>query len=44
MEAYEKIMVSKEQGEIKALGRGVRGFEQEIWDKFKYWIVINGNY
>lgn len=44
MEAYEKIMVSKEQSEIKALGRGVRGFDEEIWDKFKYWIVVNGNY
>ena len=43
-EAYGKIMASKEQGEIKALGRGVRGFDEEIWDKFKYWIVVNGNF
>ncbi|WP_432651063.1 NADAR family protein [Huintestinicola sp.] len=43
-EAYEKIMASKEQSEIKALGRGVRGFDEELWDKFKYRIVVNGNY
>lgn len=29
---------------IKALGRKVEGFEQSVWDKYKYSIVLNGNY
>ena len=30
--------------QIKALGRKVRGFDQKVWDKFKYAIVLNGNW
>lgn len=38
------IMTNKDPKSIKALGRGVRGFDETIWDKFKYSIVSNGNY
>ena len=30
--------------QINALGRKVRGFDQAVWDKFKYAIVLNGNW
>ena len=30
--------------QIKALGRKVRRFDQKVWDKFKYAIVLNGNW
>lgn len=42
-ETYEKIMASDRPKEIKALGRGVRSFEQSKWDEHKYSIVLNGN-
>ena len=29
---------------MKALGRKVREFDQVVWDKFKYSIVLNGNW
>ena len=38
------IMENKDPKSIKALGRGVRGFDEAVWDRFKYSIVCNGNY
>ncbi|UXN02542.1 NADAR family protein [Bartonella sp. HY406] len=38
------IMANKDPKSIKALGRGVRGFDESVWDRFKYSIVSNGNY
>ncbi|MDQ2792555.1 MAG: NADAR family protein, partial [Bacteroidota bacterium] len=35
-EAEEKIMRSSDPKEIKALGKSVRKFNQNIWDKVKY--------
>ena len=29
---------------MKALGRKVRNFDPQVWDKVKYSIVLNGNY
>ena len=29
---------------MKALGRKVRNFDPQVWDKLKYSIVLNGNY
>lgn len=37
-------MKSKNPKEIKALDKKVRNFNQELWDKAKYLIVLNGNY
>jgi ribA/ribD-fused uncharacterized protein len=43
-ETNEKIMEAKEQNLIKQLGRKVRGFDEETWNRFKVPIVLNGNY
>ena len=40
----KKIMQSKFQKQIKALGRKVKNFDGKVWDKCKYSIVLNGNY
>lgn len=39
----DKIMQSKEPKEIKSLGRKVKNFDEKLWDKCKYSIVLNGN-
>lgn len=39
-----KILESAKQGTIKALGRKVKNFDETIWNKYKYSIVLNGNY
>lgn len=44
METKDKIMQCSTPKQIKALGRMVKGFDQEIWDKFKHSIVVNGNW
>ena len=43
-EIQEKILTCSDPKQIKALGRKVRGFEQAVWDAFKYSIVLNGNW
>ena len=43
-EVLEQIMKAKDPKEMKALGKKVRNFNQDIWDKTKYSIVLNGNY
>lgn len=43
-ETNRRIMESKEPGKIKELGRGVRGFKEEIWESFRLPIVLTGNY
>lgn len=43
-ESREKILNCTDPKQIKALGRKVCGFKQEVWDKFKYSIVLNGNW
>lgn len=43
-ESFEKIINSTNPSEIQKLGRQVRNFDSNIWDKFKYTIVFNGNY
>ena len=43
-EICELIMKSTDPKEMKALGKKVRNFEQTLWDKAKYSIVLNGNY
>ena len=43
-EIREQILACSVPGEIKALGRKVRGFDQKVWDRFKYAIVLNGNW
>lgn len=43
-EINEQIMKSSKQGEIKSLGRKIRGFKEEIWSQFKRPIILTGNY
>ena len=43
-EIREQILKCSDPKQIKALGRKVRGFDQKVWDKFKYAIVLNGNW
>lgn len=43
-EIEDKIMQSKEPKEIKSLGRKVKNFDEKLWDKCKYSIILNGNY
>ena len=43
-QAYDKIMKATHPREIQKLGREIKNYNQEIWDKWKYEIVCNGNY
>ncbi|MDS0525502.1 NADAR family protein [Clostridium sp. SHJSY1] len=43
-EILEKIMNSKYPKQIKELGRKIKNFDEEIWTKNKYSIILNGNY
>lgn len=43
-ETRKEIMACKDPKQIKALGRKVKGFDQVVWDQFKYSIVLNGNW
>ena len=43
IQTYDKIMSLSNPYKIKALGRLVKNFNQEIWDKHKEDIVFNGN-
>lgn len=43
-ETNELIMKADVPGEIKALGKKVKGFEESVWNEFKSLIVLTGNY
>ena len=43
-EIRKEILACSDPKQIKALGRKVRGFDQKVWDKFKYAIVLLGNW
>ncbi len=43
-EIYKRIMNAKSPMEMKALGREVRGFREDIWVTNRYRIVVEGNY
>ena len=40
----DKILHTSDPKIIKALGRNVRNYDEETWGKYKYKIVVNGNY
>ncbi|AYV78842.1 MAG: NADAR family protein [Edafosvirus sp.] len=40
---FNKIMKSDNQAVIKKLGRMVEGFDQDVWEKKRFDIVVNGN-
>ena len=41
---FEKIMNTKSQKDMRSMGRKVRGYDQSVWDSWRYKIVVNGNY
>ncbi|MCI8372140.1 MAG: NADAR family protein [Lachnospiraceae bacterium] len=43
-EIRQQILESSSPKQIKALGRKVQGFDQNVWDRAKYSIVLNGNW
>lgn len=43
LDAMEKALNAKEPGEVKAIGRAVKGFNQSIWDENKFALVIAAN-
>ncbi len=42
--SFYKIMAADSPREYKAIGRRIKGFNQDVWDKHKYDIVYKGNY
>lgn len=44
IEIQNEILITKKQGKIKELGRQIINFNQKIWDKHKYQIVVDGNF
>jgi len=44
LDSYTKIMASTDSREQKALGRKIKGFNDETWDKYKIDIVRMGTY
>ena len=43
-ERRKEILECSDPKQIKALGRKVRGFDQKVWDRLKYAIVLSGNW
>ena len=43
-EIRKEILECSVPKQIKALGRKVRGFDQKVWDRLKYAIVLSGNW
>jgi ribA/ribD-fused uncharacterized protein len=43
-ESYNKIMKSNNPKEIQELGRLIKNFDNELWDFYKFDIVVKGNY
>lgn len=43
-EIRRQILACREPRKIKMLGRKIKNFDEEAWNKVKYSIVLNGNY
>lgn len=44
IDVFNKIMNENNPRKIKSLGRKVDGFLDDLWNEWKYKIVVNGNY
>lgn len=42
-QSLEKILNADNPGAVKALGRGVRGFDESTWNEHRFDIVLRGN-
>ncbi len=43
-EIAERILSATHPGEVKSLGREIKGFDEETWVKKRFEIVVEGNY
>lgn len=43
-EIYQQIIESEKAGKVKELGRQVRYFNQRVWEKNRFEIVVRGNF
>lgn len=43
-QVQEQIRNCTDPKKIKALGRAVRPFDEKLWDRVKYPLVLTGNY
>lgn len=43
-EIRQQILESHDPRQMKTLGRNIRNFDQALWDRAKYSIVLNGNW
>jgi ribA/ribD-fused uncharacterized protein len=41
--ACERVLQATNPGDVKAIGREVLGFDQSLWEKERFDIVVNGN-
>ena len=44
LEIVDKIKGNKSPATIKTLGRQIKGYNEEIWKKIRYDVVLTGNY
>lgn len=44
IEVYNMIMTSNNQKEIKALGRKIRNYDDDVWSSVREGVVFKGNY
>lgn len=42
-EIYRKILASSNPGEVKALGRKIQAYDEDIWQQHRFDIVVQGN-
>lgn len=42
-ETFKKIILARSPNEAKTLGRQVKGFQDELWEKHRYQIVYDGS-
>ncbi len=43
MESFEKILQAKHPAEAKEFGRGVKNFNEKLWEQKRFDIVVQGN-
>ncbi|MBB4934868.1 hypothetical protein F4561_005762 [Lipingzhangella halophila] len=43
-DAEDAILSAGHPKEAKDAGRGVRGFDEAVWERERYWVVVRGNH
>lgn len=44
LQLAQQILTESNPSQVKKLGRKIKGFDTDIWNLWKYKIVVNGNY